>query len=352
MPDDLPPLPTHGVAQLPGLRIDVYGTDLPAADGQFGDRASARAFDAILLEWRQRLRRNGGRDPFGEVPPEEVGRDVLDAALTGGAPEVAGLVHGAIEDFARNLASVIRRFLALPGWQGTQRMLVGGGFRSGRIGDIALGRAGVLLRAEGIAVSVAPIRHGAEEAGLIGATRLVPERFLAGADAVLAVDLGGASFRAGLVLPRLGVAPDLAAAGVWKSRSWRAGQPHPDGVTALRHLAVLMSDLAAEAAAVGLALPPVTPLVLPGVVQSDGRISDAAATLPGEWQEEEFHLPSALSQAVTFADGTQPTVLLHNDAVAQGLSEASFQRDVARWGVLTIGPALGSARFTNLPMRR
>jgi hypothetical protein len=39
-------------------------------------------------------------------------------------------------------------------------------------------------------------------------------------------------------------------------------------------------------------------------------------------------------------------ILLHNDAVVQGLSETPFMRDVARWGVLTIGTGLGNARFT------
>ena len=40
------------------------------------------------------------------------------------------------------------------------------------------------------------------------------------------------------------------------------------------------------------------------------------------------------------------TVLMHNDGVAQGLSEMPFMQDVARWGVLTIGTGLGNARFT------
>jgi hypothetical protein len=50
-------------------------------------------------------------------------------------------------------------------------------------------------------------------------------------------------------------------------------------------------------------------------------------------------------------DGGHPGVVLHNDAVAQGLSEASFLRDVAGWGVLTVGTGLGNARFTNLSVR-
>jgi hypothetical protein len=40
-------------------------------------------------------------------------------------------------------------------------------------------------------------------------------------------------------------------------------------------------------------------------------------------------------------------VLMHNDGVAQGLSEVPFMQDIERWGVLTIGTGLGNARFTN-----
>lgn len=38
---------------------------------------------------------------------------------------------------------------------------------------------------------------------------------------------------------------------------------------------------------------------------------------------------------------------MHNDGVAQGLSEVPFMQDVERWGVLTIGTGLGNARFSN-----
>ena len=42
-----------------------------------------------------------------------------------------------------------------------------------------------------------------------------------------------------------------------------------------------------------------------------------------------------------------PAGLMHNDGVAQGLSEVPFMQDVESWGVLTIGTGLGNARFTN-----
>lgn len=37
---------------------------------------------------------------------------------------------------------------------------------------------------------------------------------------------------------------------------------------------------------------------------------------------------------------------MHNDAVVQGLSELPRMREVARWGVATIGTGLGNARFS------
>ena len=40
-------------------------------------------------------------------------------------------------------------------------------------------------------------------------------------------------------------------------------------------------------------------------------------------------------------------VLMHNDAVVQGLSEVPHMQDVERWGVFTIGTGLGNALFTN-----
>jgi hypothetical protein len=40
-------------------------------------------------------------------------------------------------------------------------------------------------------------------------------------------------------------------------------------------------------------------------------------------------------------------VVMHNDAVVQGLSEVPFLQDVKHWGVFTIGTGLGNARFTN-----
>jgi hypothetical protein len=43
----------------------------------------------------------------------------------------------------------------------------------------------------------------------------------------------------------------------------------------------------------------------------------------------------------------ETSIVMHNDAVVQGLSEIPYMQDVERWGVLTIGTGLGNARFSN-----
>ena len=47
--------------------------------------------------------------------------------MTEGTAETAGLIISAVEEFAQELAAVIRRFLELQEWHGTQRIAVGGG---------------------------------------------------------------------------------------------------------------------------------------------------------------------------------------------------------------------------------
>jgi len=45
-------------------------------------------------------------------------------------------------------------------------------------------------------------------------------------------------------------------------------------------------------------------------------------------------------------------VVMHNDAVVQGLSELPHLAAYKRWGVLTIGTGLGNARFTTRKKRK
>ena len=58
-------------------------------------------------------------------------------------------------------------------------------------------------------------------------------------------------------------------------------------------------------------------------------------------------MPLTLHEAIPGIGDHETMILLHNDAVVQGLSEAPFMTDVEHWGALTIGTGLGNARFTN-----
>ena len=47
----------HGAVQLPAIVVDTYNADLRDAEGFVGDRASRRAFTALVEDWRERLRK-------------------------------------------------------------------------------------------------------------------------------------------------------------------------------------------------------------------------------------------------------------------------------------------------------
>jgi hypothetical protein len=94
------PFAAHGATSLTSVTIDSYNEELRGGDGFIGDRASKRAFNAILQDWRERLRQRGV-DPFGDTPSDQISRKKLDKLLLNGDPLAAGLVHGAIEEFAQ-----------------------------------------------------------------------------------------------------------------------------------------------------------------------------------------------------------------------------------------------------------
>ena len=102
-----------------------------------------------------------------------------------------------------------------------------------------------------------------------------------------------------------------------------------------------------EAEKDGLKLAPFIGISCPGVIEEDGSIAKGAQNLPGNWESSKFNLPANLVEAIPQIGDHDTAVLMHNDGVAQGLSEVPFMQDVERWGVLTVGTGLGNARFTN-----
>jgi hypothetical protein len=127
--------------------VDSYNVETKDEDGFLGDRASTGAYREILEKWRKPVRK-AGEDPFGDESSEAISKKKLDTLLAEGNPDAAGVLQGAIEDFAQELALVIRRFLKLKAWRDTERIVVGGGFRASRVGELAIARAGVILKAD------------------------------------------------------------------------------------------------------------------------------------------------------------------------------------------------------------
>ena len=335
----------HGAARLPSVDIDSYNIELKDEDGFLGDRASKGAFHDILENLRKPLRKDG-EDPLGDKASEDISKKELDQILVGDDIQAAAVLHGAIEDFAQELAFVTQRFLKTKAWDKTEAIIVGGGFRQRRIGQLAIARAGLILRAEGHKVEMLPIRFHPDEAALIGCAHLTPSWIFEAHDSILAVDIGGTNIRCGVVETRQKKAPDLSKASVWKSELWRHADDEPTREGAVKKLAGMLKNFIKQAEAEGIKLAPFIGVSCPGAIDADGSIEKGAQNLPGNWESSKFNLPASLIEAIPTIGDHDTAILMHNDGVVQGLSEIPFMQDYKRWGILTIGTGLGNARFT------
>jgi hypothetical protein len=340
-----PSIVQHGWHVLPRVLVDAYNEELQDNDGFLGDRASKGAFRDILDHWRKNVAQNG-EDPFGDTPTWELTKSQLDKYLEGKDPLAAGLVHSAVEDFASELATITARFLQLDEWKKTEHIVVGGGLSGSHIGRLALGRALVLLKEQGLGIEMSTITSHPDEAGLLGGLELAPSWMLEGHDAIIAADIGGTNLRVGIVELKMKKG-DITRAGVWKSSLWRHKDDDPSRDDAIARMAAMIAKLVEAAQEEKLKVAPFITVGCPGFITRDGTIEKGAQNLPGDWEEHDFSLSSELAQQLPLINGHEPLFVIHNDAVVQGLSEAANMKDVDHWGVFTIGTGLGNARFTN-----
>jgi len=337
---------SHGARRLPGVEVISYNVEIKDGDGFVGDRASKKAFRHFIDEWRKPLRRIG-QDPFGDEVSTKIAKKKLDDLLAKGDVESAGVVQGAIESFAQELAAVLRRFFKLKTWKRAERIVFGGGFSGSRVGELAIGRASVLLRNDKIKAEVRTIRHDPDEAGLIGAAHLVPTWMFKAHDAILAVDIGGTNIRAGIVCLNLKADGDLSKAEVGQFELWRHGDEKPSREEAIDGLIGMLKRLTKAAKKDKLKLAPFIGIGCPGRIDADGSIEAGAQNLPGNWESNAFNLPASLREAIPEIGENETTIMMHNDAVVQGLSEAAFMQDVKAWAAFTIGTGLGNALYNN-----
>jgi hypothetical protein len=154
--------------------------------------------------------------------------------------------------------------------------------------------------------------------------------------------------RAGLLALELEAAPDLSRTRVVATERWRHADEEPSRDEAVARLIGMLGALLERAEEQGLRLAPFVGIGCPGVILPDGTIERGGQNLPGgNWDAKGFNLPDVLTEVMPPIAGRRPMIVLHNDAVVQGLSEAPNMGDVERWGVLTIGTGLGNARFSN-----
>ena len=344
--DERQVLNAHGAMRLPSVEVDSYNLEIKDEDGFVGDKASRGAFHEMLEKWREPLRKLGA-DPLGEKASDQMSKKQLDKLLAEGNAEAGGIIHSAIEEFAQTLTSVIKRFLKTAAWRDTEAIVFGGGFRSSRIGELAVGRTEVLLKSEDYKIELELIQNHPDEAGLIGAAHLMPSWMLQGHDGILAVDIGGTNIRAGIVETKLKKAKDLSKAAVFASDLWRHGDEKTKRDEAVDRLVDMLKEHIAIAAKEGLVLAPIVGIGCPGIIREDGSIETGAQNLPGNWESSRFNLSTCIREAIPLIDDHETAVVIHNDAVVQGLSELPSMQDYDRWGVLTIGTGLGNARYTN-----
>ena len=210
-----------------------------------------------------------------------------------------------------------------------------------------MGRASVLLKDDKIKNEIRIIRHDPDGAGLIGAARLAPIWTFKAHDAILAVDIGGTNIRAGVVCLNLKDADDLSKADIGQFELWRHGDEKPSRDEAIDGLIGMLKRLIKAANKDKLELAPFIGIGCPGRIDAGGSIEAGGQNLPGNWESSAFNLPAQLHEAIPEISGGETTIVMHNDAVVQGLSEAPRMRDVESWAAFTIGTGLGNALYEN-----
>ena len=341
-------LGAHGAEQLPAVILKSYNLQIKDEQGFIGDRASGRAFRALLDELRAQVSEVTD-DPLGKKSTKELTKKQLDKVMADGNTIAAGVVQGAIEKFAKQLAGVVRRYLRLKAWRDTERIVVGGGIRQSRIGELIIGRAAVILKTEHVEADLTPIRAHPDEAGLIGCAHLAPSWLYKGFGGLVAVDIGGSNIRCGVIKLNAKRAPDLSRAAIVHFDIWRHSEDKPSREQATDRLIDMVHRAIGKAAKARIKLAPLIAIGCPGEIDNDGSINTGAQNLPGNWESARFNLPALVRKRIPTIRKHETAVVMHNDAVVQGLSEAPFMRDVKHWAVLTIGTGLGNASFENKP---
>ena len=120
----------------------------------------------------------------------------------------------------------------------------------------------------------------------------------------------------------------------------------------MTRLVEMLNDLNAWGEKNRMQLAPVIGIGCPGIIQEDGLIARGGQNLPGNWESSRFNLPRTITEKIPHVGDGETMVVMHNDAVVQGLSQLPYQKDRLHWAVLTIGTGLGNACYTNRKVKK
>jgi hypothetical protein len=338
------PFALHGAELLDAVRVTSYNLELRAGGSFVGDRGSKSAFIERLERGRIAARKRG-RDPLGELDSNELSKRDIVAMIEHGPRDAAQLLEGAIDEEADALADIVGQFRRHTVWRDIRRIFVGGGFGEGKLGAMIVARTRRVLARRGTRVSIVPTSaRDADHAGLLGAPHLVPAWMLGCSNAMLAVDLGGRNVRCGIVAftARGG---RLRHVRVEEMQLWRHADTDASRDAIVDRIVGMLRQLAHRAAREKHNLAPLVGIGCPGRIECDGHIENGAQNLPGRWQARGFRLSSRVRDRLGTIGGQRCVVIMHNDAVLQGLGELPRLEGPGAWGVLTIGTGLGNATF-------
>jgi predicted NBD/HSP70 family sugar kinase len=338
------PFPCHGANVLPSVDVESYNIELRERRRFVGDRANKKAFAELVEKWRKLIEARSD-EKLQAFSLKKLNRKKLEQILLKGDADAAAVVQAAIDDFAQRIAEVIERYLKQPEWKRTELIFVGGGMSGSRIGELAIARAQARLYERKISVKLEVIRSDPDEAGLMGAAFLAPGWIFRGYDAILAVDIGGTNIRAGIVELGRSKKGVIKKTKVLRSFLWEHAEDDPEREEAVGKLIGMLKRLVRWSRKSKVRLAPFIGIGCPGRIRMDGAIDRGAQNLPGNWEADRFNLPALVSEGVAVVSGERTAVLMHNDAVVQGLSELPQAGSTEYWAVLTIGTGLGNAKF-------
>ena len=177
------------------------------------------------------------------------------------------------------------------------------------------------FKTDDVPVELELIRNEPDEAGPARCGPSAAGLDLKGYDGILAVDVGGNNIRAGIVELNISKSADLSKARVG---ALRALAPQRRGREARRCRGTARRD-AERPARLGQARQAVAGARdrgrLPRRDPRGGSIARGAQNLPGNWESSRFNLPASIAEHVPRIGDHETLVVMHNDAVVQGLSE-------------------------------